>query len=423
VILRKMIFRLFAFQKISNKHLLLQLILTLYLPVFLYAQIGLKLTHETLFDSNVFNNYENISDIVHQPNIHVFYQISKDNIAIQTGYNGSLVTFSESQNRQFHSHQIEIAGKHLLSKNGSSLSWGISGSKRFNKSDYDYYDNQYGNGFITYLNNTNPYRIYSFGIEGDFRKYDYLKQFNYWTAEGSIRYSIFFQSKTTLIGRWIAGFKQFTEPFYSEEEIIDVLDTYGKGKGHGSGKGSGSNQNMAEEVTQVVRIESPRQAVFKWIGILRLAQSLGSQTGLAIQGEIQKIPEGGGRFLSGQDSGYENNDVLFDDPYSYERLGASLELTKVLPWKIVGKTGFEYAEKTYDRPVYDWDGNPLEGINRSDKIKLFWLSFKKSIFLNGVIRRLVFSFNHYNASNQSNDLYYKYTQQINQLSMQLVLGP
>ena len=157
----------FVFQLQSNSNIFLIFILSLFLPIFSYAQVGLKFSHETLFDSNVFNNYESVSDIVHQPNIHLFYQNSTDKSAFQIGYDGSLVYFSEFQNRQFQVHQIEIAGKRLLSEDGLSLSWGVSGSKRLNQTDYEYYNYQYGNGFITFLNNTTPFQIFSFGAKGE----------------------------------------------------------------------------------------------------------------------------------------------------------------------------------------------------------------------------------------------------------------
>jgi len=410
-----------VFQRQLNSFTFSIFVLSFFLPIFSYAQVSLKFSHETLFDSNVFNNYEGVSDIVNQPNIQLFYQTSTDKSAFQIGYDGSLVYFSEFQSRQFQVHQIEIAGKRLLSENGLSLSWGMSGSKRLNQADYEYYNYQYGNGFITFLNNTKPFKLFSFGAEGEYRNYDYLTQFNYWTLGGFIRYSFFFQSKTTLIGKLSAGFKKFTESIYNEEDILEIVDTPGKGKGRGWG--NGNNENGQEDVNRVVRLESPSQTIFKWIGILRLAQSLGSRTGLALQGEIQKIPGGGGRFLTGQDSGYESNDVLFDDPFSYERLGATVELTQLLPWKIMMKSGFGYAEKAYDRPAYDWDGNPLEDTTRFDQITSYWMSFKKSIPLKSYIRRMVFSFNYYNSRNESNDLYYQYSHLIKQLAVQLELGP
>ena len=176
-----------------------------------------------------------------------------------------------------------------------------------------------------------------------------------------------------------------------------------------------------DEVNRTVQIESPREGVVQWISSLRLAQSLGRRTGIAVEGIVQRIPDGGSRVISGQDSGYETDDDLFDDPYSYDSDALMIELTQLLPLRIQVKVGCEMQEKRYDRKAYDLDNNPVGGMLRVDNRTEWWITLRKTIPSKTVLRSFNLFFNYASIENESNDAYFDYTDRVSSFGLTLSL--
>ncbi len=371
-----------------------------------FSQVGLNINLWTVADGNTFRNYENLADVIYQPNITLFYDHSNSKGGARLLYEGSAFLFNEFTTRQYHYHNLGITGNRSMGESGPVLLWGIRGGKRYNKDEYKYYDYKHAQGYLNLRFDGNG--IWVLGALVRFQDYEELSQFSFWETQGFIRGSFFLKTRTTIIGRMQAGFKKFTESLISEEIILETVSGGMPGNGHGQGRNNNQSGNE-QTLTRIMQVESSRDGVFQWIGSLRLAQSIGVKTGLAIEGTIHRNPKGGSRVLSGQDSGYETNDILFDDPYSYNSDKISLELTQMLPWNTQLKLGAESSLKRYDRPAYDLEGSPIEELLRRDTLKTGWISIRKTIPLKGFVKGLIVFLYYNQINNTSNDEFFKYT--------------
>ena len=374
------------------------------------AQWGASFTAWTVFDGNAFRNYEQLSDRVVQPEATLFYDLVSDPSRMRFWYEGSLVLFDEYQARQFHSHRAGLTARHDLGKIGSMLSWGLQGGRRFNRTEHSYYDYRNATGYLQLRIDGGRWGIWQAGIRGRYQEYTELPEFSFREADGFLKANFSLPTRTTLIGRFEAGIKDFVQGEISEELIQETVPLPGNGNGRGNGKGNagGLDDGGGQTVTQVVLVESPRAAIFRWIGSVRLAQSLGSKTGLAVEGILQRVPEEGGRVLSGQDSGYETDDDLFDDPYSYESETLLVELTRMLPLGFEFKAGHELHEKHYHRIANDLNGEAVDGSRREDSQSRFWASLRKPFPARGLFQSIQLSLNYSYIRNDSNDAYFHY---------------
>ena len=377
------------------------------------AQLGLDLNYATVWDGNAFKNYEALSDVVHQPRATLFYEHVGETQALRLFYEGSVFLFETYSDRRYFSHQLGLTGQRYLGESGTQLSWGLQGGQRFNQEAYAYYDYRHAEGYLNLLWDSPRLGQWTVGGQLRYRNYNSLSEFNFLESLAFIRGSVFLRTRTTVIGRVQLGRKGFTEPLLSEEVVTETVGTGGQGRGHGQGGGTSTT------VTRVVQVESAQDAVLQWTAALRLAQSLGSRTGLAVEGSAQRGLDGGGRVLSGQDGGYESEDELFDDPYSYDMDEFTGELTQMLPWNSRLRLGAAYAKKRYDRWAYDLEGNVLEDVRRADELRWFWASLQKTVAVKHLLKGLVFSLDFIWLDNRSNDAYYDYDNRMTQLGCQL----
>lgn len=367
-----------------------------------FSQTGIRFSYETVMDDNAFKNYENLADVIHQPQLSLFYEHTGEKGGFHLFYNGSSFLFTEFSARHYYYHSFGLTSQHWGDDGRRTLSWGLQGGQRFNKTEYQYYDYRHADGYINFrLDNQNG-RIWVLGAQARYRRNAELAEFNFLETLAFIRGSFFLKSRTTVIGKLQAGYKVFTESITNEEWVETLSGTGPVGHGHGKGKNNNSGQDTL--YTQVVRVESPQDAAFQLTGSLRLAQSLGSKTGFAAELTIQRNLNGGSRILSGQDSGYETNDELFDDPYSYDINDLSLELTQLLPWQSRLKIEAVIGQKKYDRLVYDLDGTAVEGLKREDKIRMIGVSFRKTVRLGNMGKSMILSLNYAYIDNDSNDI-------------------
>ena len=381
-----------------------------------YSQFGGELSYWTVFDGNAFRNYEELSDVVYEPRATFYYDIASESMDYRIFYEGSLYLFDEFSSRQFHNHSVGVVGSRYVTEEGSQLRWGINGGKRFNRVDYQFYDFRHAAGYVNLRLSDAGRGSWLLGIRGHFQDYDVLPEFSFWETGGFVRRTFFFATKTTLIARVGAGIKKFTQAEVSEETIQQNVPA-----GHGKGKGKGNNQGEEEVETQVILLETPGEGIFQWLASLRIAQSLGNKTGLAFEGSVQRNPGDGGRVLIGQDSGYESDEDLFDDPYSYDSDELLIELTRMLPWNTQFKAGFEVREKRYDRFAYDSEGEPVEGVFRDDTQRLIWVSLRKSFPVKGLFRTIAVVFNYTHLTNISSDVYFDYANQVVGLGMHITI--
>ncbi len=375
-----------------------------------YSQAGLNISYGTVLDGNAYRNYENISDVIYQPQLSLFYNYSFENGNVRFFYNGSVFLFDEFTTRRYFFHNIGVTGTWRSYESAPLMLWGIQGSRRFNQDEYVYYNYELIQGYVNFRFDKNTTNDWVMGTQLKYRNYKELPEFSFLESAAFIRSSFFLKTRTTIITNIQAGYKEFIEPVESYE-YIEEMDLGQSGRGKGKGKG-GNASGQGEVHDRTVQVESEGSSVFQLFGSLRIAQSLAAKTGMALEAAMQRNPSGGVRVLSGQDSGYETNDELYDDSYSYDMEEISLELTQILPWSIRLKLGSSYTVKKYDRPVYDPEGNILEGTQRKDTVPVLWAYFEKTLRIKGFARSLLVFLNYLYLNNESNDEYYSYSNQI-----------
>jgi len=398
------------------KRLFFFFVIILLFPGAVNAQVGMQISYWAVFDGNVFRNYENLPDIVHQPNLSLFYNRMSDKGRFRIFYEGSFAHFNEFTTRQFHQHHAGLNGSNLLGDSGPVLSWGLRGGKRFNRSDYEYYDYRYGSAYINLRFDGAGNRIWVLGATSKVQDYEKLPLFSFWEHRLFLRSSFFFRTKTTLISTIQAGYKHYWESVINEELIEETIETAGNGNGPGNGNQHGRRDSTS---THVVQVESSGGSIFQWSAVMRLAQSLGSSTGLAIQGRIQRNPKGGGRVLTGQDSGYESEDVLYDDPYNYNSDEIFTEWTQRLPWQLMLKAGGEIQWKRYDHNVSDTEFAPVLNVLRSDKRIAWWATLQKIFPMKAFLGSVTVYISYTSIQNDSNEPYFQYTNRMTNLGLKI----
>jgi hypothetical protein len=380
-------------------------------------KIGLNGSFWTGFDDNAFRNYQMLSDVVYQPNAGLYYSRVTDRSGFRADYEGSLALFKNFMNRRFQHHFLGVSGNRLMGGSGNmTLYWGLRGGKRWNEQDYAYYD--YGNG-SAYLNlryDRGGSASAGLGFSGQVQQYRELGQFNFHEFRSYFQPSLTLPTRTTLIGQFQIGFKKFTEPVESEELIREIRTVKTGGNSQGKGRGNAGNPNRDTTRTVVVErtvtLTSPGESVTQFTGLVRAAQAVFEGTGVAVQGMVRRNLKRDGRVLSYQDSGYEPEDVLFDDPYSYESDEFLLEATQMLPWAMSLKAGIDIRDKRYD-----YAAGGAGGAMRRDKRSGFWLTLKKTVRMGVGPSQAALSFSFSSTNNRSNDAYYDYTNKVSSVGM------
>lgn len=380
-------------------------------------RFGLKCSFWTLFDDNAFRNYRMLSDVVYQPDVTLYYSRETDWSGFQMDYQGSWFFFQNYADRKFQLHALGLSGSRLLNDSGTvALYWGLHGGKRWNQPGYAYYDYGTASGYLNLRFDGGGKGSIGLGFSGQLQKFDELNQFDYFEIRSYLQPTLYLPTRTTLIGQFQLGYKKFIEPAVSQKIVEETITWFWNGNKWVRGKGNPNRTKQdsvrTKTITRVVTVTSPGKSVLQFTGLVRAAQSVFSGTGIAVQGLIRRNPRQNGRVLSFQDSGYEQEDVLFDDPYSYAGDEWSIEWTQLLPWKMSLKTGWDYKNKRYDIAACDAEGYPLENTKRNDRRKTLWITLKKNLKIKGFSPTPSMQFSFYYQKNGSNDAYYDYSNRV-----------
>lgn len=401
----------------ANRYILTAAIAVVFFqgPLLLFPQTGISISMQTVFDGNTFRNYESIPDVISQPDIILYHTVPNQYGSLNFFYKGSASFFQEYSVRQYFHHSFGITGSFVFSPAAPRLTYGIQAGGRFNREEYNYYDYQNidAHGDAVFDN----HEMYTFSLGTRFRRrtYRYLPEFSNNELTAHMKAGFYLKTHSTVIIQAQAGYKSFIE-----EEIdaasVEEMDWSSRGMGRGKGRNGGTSE-AAGSSSGDVRVVNPGNSVFQLAGSARAAQSLGSKTGIAIIYRMQRNQSGSGRVLTGQDAGYEINDDLFDDPYSYDLDELSAELTRILPLQIRLQLSAAYSSKSYDRPVYNGDGTVIEGVSRTDEVGVYAGAVKKTFPLRKVLTSITFSFTFMVIDNASNDPYYQYENRITAIGL------
>lgn len=399
------------------------------------SQMSLTLSFLAITDRNTLRNYENYGDQILQPGLSLSYRHIGQTSQLRFFYDGSWTGFQQLSRRQYQFHSGGIAGSHAAPDSPLSLFWGTGAENRKNLMDYAYYDytnlSAYFNSRYLFSESLTGY----FGLNWRRRQYLSLTQFDFSEFQAFYRQNIYLPTKTTLIASVTAGQKLFTQSVPEDASVDAIIEeiaestmnpgTRGNGQGRGNqdsgkgGGGKGKNAVLAVTESENIHVTLAGRRIGQILYSLRLAQSVIPKTGFAVEVQTSRHLNGSGRYISYQDGGYEENDLLFDDPYNYQSNTLMFSLTQILPLNIRLKTTWEAKDKTYDYPAFDTEGIPVTGSGRKDQRRSLLLqltrSFQKIVFLNNLHMHMAFLV----YRNHSNDVYFDHDNQVFSLGFQL----
>ncbi|MBN1782627.1 hypothetical protein JW948_15940 [bacterium] len=396
-------------------------------------------------DRNAFQNYEQIPDVILQPSVNAAWSRAWSSSFLQLSYQGAYSHFQTYTNRRYQNHYGGFSFQQYLGQAGPVVTVGIQSGQRINQDSlYNFYDYQHLVGYLNLRRSWGAKGMTLFGAWMQKRLYKQIPEFDFQELRFFVQQHMFLPTRTTLIGRVQWGLKRFLESTVNEtviQTLIPRLDDpgaepgeqggsgQGGGQSGGRGRGSGGTSGTAgtgpssgltlmqadttyETVERTVRVEIPGQEIMQWTFSLRAAQSVFMNTGLAVEGRWQRRADGEGRLLSYQDSGYEEEDPLFDDPYNYDSDALSIECTQKLPWGLIFKGGWDMEEKQYYYRAYDLNGQLLpDSAFRKDSNRMFWFMLKKRFSL-GPVKRAEISVSWHYLINHSNEAYSDYEDQL-----------
>jgi hypothetical protein len=182
------------------------------------------------------------------------------------------------------------------------------------------------------------------------------------------------QTRTTLIGEVAFGAKRYegTSPYTTVVISAPGVGLGGGTAGRGSGgvHGNGSQAGiMSSLISDTVTVPGSPGTDARLVTVLvRVAQSLASRTGLAV--ELQRRETFGdvppavvttpARFF---------DDGVYDDPYASDSTLARVSLKSIVWRDLELAAGASWQDKPYGAtPAFDADGTPIDGVLRHDRV-------------------------------------------------------
>lgn len=361
------------------------------------AQTTKNVTVEMSYDDNSFRNYRGLSDYVTQLSLYLARDYGKDLRGARLFYDGNFNLFAEYSDRFSHYHKIGLAASRSIGEKGNALNLGGNVAIRRYDSVYDYTNYVQASGYLNYKFRPEESIVTRLGYLIKYRDYENLPEFSHYEHQLFGRFSWFLPSNTSLIlyGRY--GLKD-----YQSQTIATVVaDSLGSNSERGRGHGRGG--------TSVVYSEVQTPSTSQFIGSVKVGQSVTPSTGLSVQYLRRINLTNPARYstIAGEVWTYNTEDDLFDDPYGYEGHEISTALTQMLPWQMIVKLGYDRYIKKYSYEAFDLEGLSLAE-DRDDTRDLIWFSISKRFSQQGAFRNFQIYLDFYYLSNDSNDPYFNY---------------
>jgi hypothetical protein len=350
-----------------------------------FAQVGFEPRVSTMYDDNILNNYQRISDKVSTLTLDAGYGFGGKHWDGKVFYDGALnyyQTFTDRTN-QFHSVQASFA--HYSGEDEENvLNVGFSYGQGFYRGSNTFYDHDQIAATVHYKQFLSEFAINNLGYTFRSIRFSSLSDFSYseHALSGSLSFAL--PTQTTLIVQTDLGAK-----FYSTPNAISETDGMRKG-----------GMSFAPGVIQF----SP---------LVRIGQSIVEGTGLSLTTKYQWNIQKQTRYLSSS-YGAISDDELFDDHYGHEGLQLSLTLTQILPESMLLRVTGGVQNRLYSSlAAYDLDGNVLSSQRNDQRSSLSILlqkDFEMGFTLKGAVDFI---------RNFSNDSYYDYRNTAVALEMSL----
>ena len=338
-----------------------------------YAQVSFEPRISTMYDDNVLNNYQMVSDKVSTLILDAGYGFGDSSWLGRVYYDGALNYYQSITERTNQFHSLHASFAHYSGEDEQDVfTLGFSYGQGFYRGSYTFYDHTQWTATVQYKQFLSDFVINNLGYAFRSISFPGMSDFSYseHALSGSLSFGL--PTQTTLIVQTDLGAK-----FYSTSST-SVTDGMHKGG------------------------MSYVPSVIQFAPLVRIGQSIIEGTGLSFATKYQWNLQKQTRYLSSS-YGAISDDELFDDHYGYEGLQASLMLTQILPESMLLRVSGTFQNRLYSSlAAYDLERNALSS-QRNDQRTSLSLLLQKSFEMGFTLKAAV-DF----IRNSSNDAYYGY---------------
>ena len=334
------------------------------------AQFNLYTGYQGIYDDNIYNNYLMISDYINSFSLGSAFNIESEFNNVQLYYEGNLSTFQKNDFKTFNAHKIGLVETHLFSIDDNPLNAGINYSFRNNRDEFKIYDFNQLSLYINYCHSISPTDFIIPGYVYNRNNYKNFSLFSHNEHKFFLTWSSSFQSGTSLM-------------FNVEYNLKKYFETY-------------NYEGYLNEASQIKLMTN-------------ISQSLAEKTGMNAYIVYRKNLSDGSRYLL-SDSLIYYEEEIFNDIYSYDGIETGVGFKHYFNDNIEFNIEAKYFLRDYSSiKAVDKFGNELNELRQDN---LFGLGAGITFDLSSIAKGLSLSANWNYINNDSNDYYYKYTNQM-----------
>lgn len=335
-----------------------------------FAQFDFYAGYQGIYDDNIYNNYLKVSDYINSFSFGSAFNIESEFNNVQLYYEGNLSAFQKNSFKTFDAHRIGLVETHLFSIDDNPLNAGINFSFRNNRDEFKIYD---FNQLSLYINYRHSVSSSDFIIPGYVYNRNNYKNF-----------SLFSHNEHKFFLTWSSSFQTGTSlMFNAEYSFKKYFETY-------------NFPGYLNEASQ-----------FKLM--TNISQSLAEKTGMNAYVVYRKNLSDGSRYLL-SDSLIYYEEEIFNDIYSYDGVETGLGFKHYFSDNVEFSAEAKYIMRNYSNiKAVDKLGDELNDFRKDN---LIGFGAGLSIDLGAIAKGLSFSANWNYINNDSNDYYYKYTNQM-----------
>lgn len=339
------------------------------------AQFNLYTYYQGVYDDNIFNTNNGISDFINSFSFGSAYNFESDFNNVQLYYEGSLNLFQTTTSKSFNTHRIGLVETHLFSVDDNPLNAGINFSIRNNGDEFEVYDFNQLSAYINYRHSV---------TESDYILPGYIYNRNNYK-----NFTLFSHNEHRLFLTWISNFETQTSLTFNAEFLIkQYFEQY----------------NFEDYLNEASQLKLRAN----------IGQSIGDLTGLSGFITYRKNFSEGSRYLISDSLVYYEEEI-FNDIYSFDGIEAGIGLIHCFSEKFELSLEGKFLVRNYSSlPAVDRTGAELD-IMREDK--QFGFGVGVSYDLGSFIKGFSLSANWNYFKNTSNDYFYKYSNQIISFSL------
>ena len=334
------------------------------------AQFNLYTYYQGIYDDNIFNTSNKVSDIINSFSFGSAYNFESEFNNVQLYYEGSLNYFQTTTSKSFNTHRIGLVETHLFSIDDNPLNAGVNYSFRNNKDEFEVYNFDQISAYINYRHSIS---------ESDFILPGYIYNRNNYK-----NFTLFSHNEHRFFINWISNFETQTSLTLNAEYLI---------------------KQYFEEYDFAGYLNENSQIKLK----ANVGQSLGDLTGISGFVTYRKNLSDGSRYLISDSLVYYEEEI-FNDIYSYDGIETGLGFRHYFNENIELSLEAKYLIRNYSSlPAVDKNGEELSVMREDNQ---FGFGAGITFDLSTVINGLSFSATWNYFKNNSNDYYYKYSNQM-----------